>query len=327
MKSRLQCAVLILSVTGCALLCNAVPVRADISIIDSTSPEGCIPDGTLTYYKPKSDSSPAVPEICWQQALPETPGLWVLWDQAGSVDYRSGTQPPLEYLDAWAAACEQEAPASAFALSLSWLTTDPWMQVLSTDYTLLGYCVFSPYPPTDETGPGCRINAPAHSSANLKSGNLYFSQDVGGLVFSFNSLDPVSAVLGYGWTHHFNKSISILGNGVLRLQEGNGNNLYFSLVNGVYRPDPASGDHSSINKNDDGSYTRTMKDGFIQDFDAGGRLLAITDRNGKATTLSYNGSQLAGITDFNGRQTAITTGANGKIATIIVPGGGTYLLT
>ena len=328
MKSRLQCAALILSVIGCSLLlCNAVSVRADISIIDSTSPEGCIPDGTTIYYQPKSDSSTSVPEICWQQALPETPGLWVLWSQAGGVDYSSGTQPPLEYLDSWAAACEQEAPASAFALSLSWLTTDPWMQQLSTDYTLLGYCVFSQYPPSYETGPGCRINAPAHSTANLKSGNLYFSQDVGGLVLSFNSLDPVSAVLGYGWTHNFNKSISILGNGVLRLQEGNGNNLYFSLINGVYWPDPASGDHSSINKKDDGSYTRTMKNGIIQDFDASGRLLAITDRNGNATTLSYNGSQLAGITDFNGRQTTITTGANGKIATITVPGGSTYSLT
>ena len=51
-----------------------------------------------------------------------------------------------------------------------------------------------------------------------------------------------------------------------------------------------------------------------------GQLAAITDRNGYATQLSYNGSgQLAGVTDPAGRTLTVTFGANGYVSQVADP--------
>ncbi len=51
----------------------------------------------------------------------------------------------------------------------------------------------------------------------------------------------------------------------------------------------------------DGTLEYRYVDGSVMRFDAGGRMTAIADRNGNATTLTYTGSQLTRVTDAVGR--------------------------
>ncbi len=178
---------------------------------------------------------------------------------------------------------------------------------------------------TNDTGDPCNNSVPAESSANLASGNLYHSQKVAGLAFSYNSIDPYSGPLGKGWTHNFNLSITPQSNGTLLLKTGDGNNFYFSLAIGIYTPAAGNGDTSTIVANTGGSYTRTQKNGIVQTFNSVGNLTSITDRDGRTATLAYSGGNLTSVTDPNGRVTIFTSSSN-KITSITTPNGGVYTL-
>ena len=154
-----------------------------------------------------------------------------------------------------------------------------------------------------------------NSSANLKSGNVYHSQQVGPLAFSYNSLDPRIGPLGIGWTHDFNISIIANSDGSLTLRRGDGGMVWFFLFGSIYYPDPMSGDTSTIVKNTNGSYTRTTKYGKVYNFNSSGQLTGIVDRNGNTTTLTYTGSNLTGITDSTGRTSVIGV-SGGKIVSV-----------
>jgi YD repeat-containing protein len=68
-----------------------------------------------------------------------------------------------------------------------------------------------------------------------------------------------------------------------------------------------AGDFSTLVKNADGTYTRTLKDGAKFQFDAQGLQTAVTDRNNNTTTYAYNGQgRLATITDPAGQVTTFT---------------------
>ncbi len=182
---------------------------------------------------------------------------------------------------------------------------------------------WSPDPETNDIGGSCpndprSPNADWESAANIKSGNLHFSEHVAGLTLTYNSLDPYNGPLGKKWTHNYNLKllIPVSSNVYLKLKTGDGNILPFYLSNGIYLPDAVSGDTSQIIKNSDASFARTVKNGLIQHFDQAGRLTSITDRNGNATTLVYtSGGELASVTDPNGRVTAISS-MYGRIVSI-----------
>ncbi|SPF51665.1 YD repeat protein (fragment) [Syntrophobacter sp. SbD1] len=165
-----------------------------------------------------------------------------------------------------------------------------------------------------------------NSSADLKSGNVYHSQQVGPLTFSYNSLDFSSGPLGIGWTHDFNISIITNLDGSLTLRRGDGDRVWFSPSGSVYYPDPKSGDTSSIVKNGDGSYTRATKFGKVYNFNSLGNLTCITDRNGNKTTLTYTGNSLTGITDSTGRTTGLSV-SGGKIVSVTDFSGKTSTIT
>jgi YD repeat-containing protein len=155
------------------------------------------------------------------------------------------------------------------------------------------------------------------SSVNLKSGNLFHSQRVGPLVFSYNSLDSFAGSLGAGWTHNFDLAIVSNSDGSLYLKRSDGNRIYFSADSGgVYHADAKSGDRfSTIVADTDGSYILRRRYGKIYTFNASGRLIRIEDRNGNATVLTYSGSDLVDIEDATGRRIAIATNG-GKIVSI-----------
>jgi RHS repeat-associated protein len=102
-----------------------------------------------------------------------------------------------------------------------------------------------------------------------------------------------SGPLGYGWTHSYNLWV-----------DGDATNWYVHQASGSAVPFPKSGDRYSrvqadLTVNGDGSFTFTQKQG--QDrllFNPAGQLTQMVDRNGYATTLSYDGSgRLQSVSD------------------------------
>lgn len=103
-----------------------------------------------------------------------------------------------------------------------------------------------------------------------------------------------------------------------------------------------TGDFSSFEKLDDGTYRRTMTDQTIYEFDRAGRLVRMSDRNhntteweydpdgnlyrwidpvGLVTTLNYSAGKLASVTDPAGRVTAFEHDSSGNLMTITDPDG------
>jgi len=182
-------------------------------------------------------------------------------------------------------------------------------------------------PETNNKGKNPCQDIPSESSANFKSGNLYHDQRVGKLTLSYNSIDTYEGPVGKKWTHNYNIRLTALSdNATLVLNTEDGNIIYFHLNSGIYYPDAVSGDTSTIVKNVDNTYTRTLKNGTIQTFNTAGLLTSITDRNSNITTLTYNSSDLTSIIDQNNRTTAITT-TDGKITAITDALGRTHTIT
>jgi len=105
---------------------------------------------------------------------------------------------------------------------------------------------------------------------------------------------------------------------------------------------PPPGEFSSLVRNADGSFTRTLKNGTKIHYDANGlqtsivdhngnttqyaydansRLTSITDPVGKVTTLSYTGDHLASITDPATRTTRFEHDSAGDLRTVTFPDG------
>lgn len=224
--------------------------------------------------------------------------------------------------------CSTYCGAISYKISLS-----PEDRTLQFPYLQNGGCGPALLPPA--IGPGDTggsasgaPNACFNSSVNVKSGNLHDSIDVAGLRLYYNSMGSTSyKPIGPRWTHNYNATLTANDSVTLVLSTGDGNMVYFRLSAGVYYPEPRSGDTSTIMKNSNGTYTRTMKDGAIYQFDYYGNLTSVTDRNGNTTTLTYTSGRLTSITDTNGRTTTLTYASGGVISSITDPGGRIYTLT
>lgn len=179
---------------------------------------------------------------------------------------------------------------------------------------------------TNATGDSCHSSTPSESTANFRSGNLFHSQEVGKLTLSYNSIDTHDGPVGKKWTHNYNQKLTALSdNKTIILQTEDGNVFFFHRIGSIYYSEAVTGDASQIVKNTNGTYTRTMKNGMVHQFDTTGRLTSIQDRNSRSSTLTYSGSDLTGITDFNGRTTTITN-TSGRITGITDPMGRTYTI-
>ena len=175
--------------------------------------------------------------------------------------------------------CSTYCGSISYKMSLS-----PEDRTLPFPYLQNGGCSPALLPPA--IGPGDTggsasgaPNACFNSSVNVKSGNLHDSFDVAGLTLYYNSIGSISyAPVGPRWTHNYNVTLTANDNVTLVLRTSDGNVVYFRLSAGVYYPEPRSGDTSTIVKNSNGTYTRTMKEGAIYQFDYYGNLTSIADR-------------------------------------------------
>lgn len=108
------------------------------------------------------------------------------------------------------------------------------------------------------------------------------------------------------------------------LDNGDGTSLWFQQVSGVF-VSPA-GDFSSLVMNMDDSFTRTMLDGTVVEYDDDGYQTSIVDRIGNQYDFTYDTGKLTHITDPNGADTEFTY-SSGKLVTVEDPAGRVMTVT
>ena len=124
---------------------------------------------------------------------------------------------------------------------------------------------------------------------------------------SYNSLSAyygVASPFGPGWSFGYESRLSAFATHGLVLHEGDGTPLYFydKDRSGRYDASLPMTERSLILRGADGGYTRHLKEGGSQGYDAAGRLVALVDAEGHTTTLSRDSSgQLVRVTDPGGR--------------------------
>jgi YD repeat-containing protein len=131
-------------------------------------------------------------------------------------------------------------------------------------------------------------------------------------------INPTNSFFGPGWSlDNYYRIWSVTGGVILEAPGGLG--LWFAngQQSGTFLS-PA-GDFSALVQNQDGTYTRTMKDGSKYNFNSTGRQTSFVETNGDAFTYGYNGSnQLTSITDFNNLATTLGY-TSGQVSSITDP--------
>lgn len=141
---------------------------------------------------------------------------------------------------------------------------------------------------------------------------------------SYNSQDSSAGPLGIGWTYPYNQALSITsasGSTTASIRYGDGHIENYTLNGSTWTPAPNLLVLATLTSNSDGTYTVTHKDQSWDQYDANGRLIAMTDRNGNRLTFSYDGSgNLIAVADANGgRGLAFGYDANGHIVAVTDP--------
>jgi RHS repeat-associated protein len=176
----------------------------------------------------------------------------------------------------------------------------------------------------------CPLEPRAHSTFNVASGNITHTQDLfatkGGTLptavsLTYKSLDSRLGALGTGWSHNLEIFLEDNGDGTILFSEGSSKRLY-TLSGTTYVSQ--FGDTSTLVKNSDGTFTVTEMDALTNEFDATGRIISRTDRNGNSETFDYTEGKLSGVTDPASRTTNFSYNAEGLLASISAPNGSTY---
>ncbi|MBI3083801.1 MAG: hypothetical protein HYY90_05510 [Candidatus Omnitrophica bacterium] len=127
----------------------------------------------------------------------------------------------------------------------------------------------------------------------------------------YNSKLNYDGPLGFGWVHFYDVHLTENADGsVLFLDDDGGKRPFTKNPDGSYTPPP--GVYLTLTKLSDG-FTLRDKSGLLYRFRSVGKLIRLEDPNGNASTLSYNGSQLAQVTDALGRSLSLAYNGQGKI--------------
>ena len=131
--------------------------------------------------------------------------------------------------------------------------------------------------------------------------------------------EGIDGPLGFGWSWNWQISVDPdIATGNVSIHWGDGRILTWT-PDGSGGFNPQYGEFDTLVDDGDGTYSLHRRDQVVYDFDALDRLVAITDRNGNATTLTYISSDLSQITDSAGRIYTFTTDASGRITQIADP--------
>jgi RHS repeat-associated protein len=189
-----------------------------------------------------------------------------------------------------------------------------------------------PQPASTNGGPAANPYVPhSEEPVNLATGNYALQRtDVNipgkGLPLSFsrsyNSLDATAARLGVAWTDNYNVRLVFAGDpatsDVTVIQEVGRQDEYLRLDDGSYQPPP--GIFDNLVRNGDGTFTLTRKDRSVLQFDSGGVLTSLEDRNGNLTTLTFDaGDRLTAVTDPSSRTLTFSYDASDRITSVTDP--------
>jgi RHS repeat-associated protein len=186
----------------------------------------------------------------------------------------------------------------------------------------------------------CEEGAPpgaAGKPVSVTTGNMYLDQTdvvVGGLrgpvpfTRSYNSQNAVHYLggrsFGRGWTHSFEKSITVKWDRMLVLRRANGSPIYYTDPEGtsILRPMARSVSRSWIQRSGDG-FVRTFRIGSSERYNSSGRLASQTDSAGRTTSFDYDEyGRLTRITIPGGRTlTLVYFGTGGPVTSLLGPDG------
>jgi YD repeat-containing protein len=141
------------------------------------------------------------------------------------------------------------------------------------------------------------------------------------------SVNSVASFFGSGWGLAGLEEVDVNPDGSALLVDGDGTALLFQPPASPGAPygSPA-GDFSTLVRQADGTFVRTMQDQTVSTFDAQGRLQSVRDRNGNGTTYTDNAAgQLVSITDPANQVTTFTY-TGGLVSAITDPAGRTTQL-
>ncbi|WP_124950338.1 RHS repeat-associated core domain-containing protein [Sulfuriferula thiophila] len=175
------------------------------------------------------------------------------------------------------------------------------------------------------------VGDPIHAAI----GNLYEQeQDISygalQLIRYYNSQTLNSGSLGINWTVSFGQKLYPQPlNLWLKADRPNGKSYSFTPAGGGWITDVDITDTLTQLTDSTGATTgwryTVAADDSVETYDATGKLLSITDRNGKIQTLTYDtNNHLISVTDAMGRQLNFTYDASSRIATMTAPSGGIY---
>src|SRR5262249_50636519 len=111
------------------------------------------------------------------------------------------------------------------------------------------------------------------------------------------SNNQLHSPFGAGWSVDILDALVIRADQSVILETGVGATLFFERNSDGSYTSP-TGDFSTLVRNGDGSFTRTLKDGTQYVFDPVGREVSVTDRNLNSTTFTYDSSgRLVSVVD------------------------------
>jgi RHS repeat-associated protein len=148
----------------------------------------------------------------------------------------------------------------------------------------------------------------------------YLNSSIGGIADgNVIIVNRKTSPIGAGWAITDLQQLQPQSGGGALLTGGDGTALFFSGGPDIF-VSPRR-DFSTLVKNPDDTYTRSLKDGAKINFNAQGLQTSVVDRNNNTTTYSYDGNgRLASITDPVGLVTALTY-AGAKLQRITDPAG------
>jgi len=190
--------------------------------------------------------------------------------------------------------------------------------------------------PVNATGVGAggvSVYNPTCSTAhpvNCASGDFWHSttdfsipERGGPLSFTrtYNSLlASSSGAFGHGWSWSLGGRLAVSSDGTVTITTGDGSAVTAEPAGGDTYVLPTWAD-STLQANADGTWRFVRHQRTIETFDHQGRLVSVADLNGNTTTLTYQGDDLAKITDAAGRTIGVSTDSDGRIVQLTDPMG------
>lgn len=165
---------------------------------------------------------------------------------------------------------------------------------------------------------------PATGNLSLQQGDMMIPGLGMGLVLerTYNSMGPAApGRFGAGWTDSYAAHVTSTGPFVT-VWLGSGATVPFKAsAEGFSAPAWVT---ASLARSADGGWVLTFTDRTVLSFDVAGRLVALTDRTGEATTIGYDTSGLlATVTDPSGRVASFASDGAGRVTGMTDPAGRT----